>query len=315
MFGKKYLLLELDPFEAELYHLPDLVPYGKNEQKKLSKDGFSWDLAVEAMKILIKEDDCDEYKRYKLFIKKWDYYKQFTDQSAQANWKEAEKSISKILSIDLLDPSAYLNLGFTYRSQGEYLKAELSYLKGLELTRFKAPFMSGLAKVYEELGKFEEAIFTWYQIIDEHANLDSKNSDTNSDSYIPVIKQVADEALDKLIEGKVYKRVEDGVVLNPNKTLIEFAHSSNKSQAIYEREEPDLTSIEKRQSIEKLEPDVNFERLMMKSFQRQYNDVEALTKLGVKLVHHQFTKLAVKVFERVYQLSQLEGKKLSSVTS
>jgi tetratricopeptide (TPR) repeat protein len=311
LFGKKYLLLELDPFEAELYHLPDLIPYPKNEQKKLSKEGFNWDHAVSAMKALVKEDDCDEYKRYRLFIKKWDLYKQFTEFSTQGNFKEAEKSINKILAIDLLDPSAYLNLAFCYRSQGEYLKAEQSYVKGLELTKFRAPFLSGLAKTYEEINKFEEAIFNWYQILEEKTNYEAKTIMPYSENYMPVVNEAAEEALEKLIGSKVYKRVAEDVVMTPNKTYIEFAHSSDKAQAIYEREEPDLTSIERRQTIEKLEPDQNFERLMIRSFQKNYNDVEALTKLGVKLVHHQFTKLAVKVFERVYQLSQLEGKKVA----
>lgn len=308
-------MLELDSFEAEIYHLPDLVPYPKAEQKKLSKDGFNWDFAVEAMKALLKDDDCEEYKRYKLFVKKWELYKLFNEYLVKENCKEAEKCINKILAIDLLDPSAYLNLAFCYRSQGEYYKAEQSYIKGLELTKFKAPFLLGLAKTYEELNKFEEAIFTWYQILEEKAIFDSKNTQAYSDTYINIVKDASEEAMAKLIENKVYKHVEEDVICTPNKSYVEFAHSSNKSQAIYEREEPDLTSIEKRQTVDKLEPDINFERLMVKSFQKQYNDMEALTRLGVKLVHHQFTKLAIKVFERVYQLSQIEGKKPTALNA
>ena len=38
MFGNKFLLLELDPFEAEYYHLPQFVPYLQKEQKHLKKE-------------------------------------------------------------------------------------------------------------------------------------------------------------------------------------------------------------------------------------------------------------------------------------
>ena len=65
MFGNKFLLLELDPFEAEYYHLPQFVPYLQKEQKHLKKEGFSWDKAVDAMSALVKEEDCEEYKLYK----------------------------------------------------------------------------------------------------------------------------------------------------------------------------------------------------------------------------------------------------------
>ena len=49
---------------------------------------------------------------------------------------------------------------------------------------------------------------------------------------------------------------------------------------------------------------------MRKEFQEYYNNIEGLTQLGVKLVHHQYTKLAVKVFDRVYQLSRIQGREI-----
>ena len=72
MFGSKYLLLELDRSEAEFYHLPVYVPYLKKHQTNLQEFGFEWELAVEAMRLLTEEMDADEYRLYKLFIKKWD---------------------------------------------------------------------------------------------------------------------------------------------------------------------------------------------------------------------------------------------------
>lgn len=263
MFGNKYLLLELDKFEAELYHLPDLVPYHSADQKKLDKDGFDWDLAVKAMKTLIKEDDCDEYKPYKLFVRKWGLYDELNKHILNKEFKEAEKVIDKILSIDLLDPSAYLNLGLVFRSQKEYYKSEQAYLKGLDLVVFRTPFLIGLARTYEELGKFEDVIYTWNQVANESHN---------------------EEALEKLIEYKVYRNsIED-----------------LKKQKITE------------QASLNLEPGINFETLMRKEFQKSYNDIEALTKLGTRLVHHKLTELAVKVLERVYQLSQVQGVTLTS---
>jgi tetratricopeptide (TPR) repeat protein len=258
VFGNKYLLLELNKLEAELYHLPDLVPYHSADQKKLTKDGFDWNLAVKAMKTLIKEDDCDEYKLYKLFVRKWDLYEELTKLINNENFKEAEKIVDKILSIDLLDPSAYLNLGLIFRSQKEYYKSEQAYLKGLDLVIYRTPFLTGLAKTYEALGKFEDAIYTWNQVANESHN---------------------HEALEKLIEHKVYL----GSIEDLKKQKITQQESLN------------------------LEPGINFETLMRKEFQKSYNDVEALTKLGTRLVHHKLTELAVRVFERVYQLSQVQG--------
>ena len=263
VFGNKYLLLELNKLEAELYHLPDLVPYHSSDQKKLNKDGFSWDLAVQAMKSLIKEDDCDEYKLYKLFVRKWGLYDELNQHIQGKRFKEAEKVIDKILSIDLLDPSAYLNLGLVFRSQKEYYKSEQAYLKGLDLVIYRTPFLTGLAKTYEELGKFEDAVYTWNRAAEE--------SDSN-------------EALEKLIEHKVYQG-----------SISELKQSKINEQVKIN-----------------LEPGINFETLMRKEFQKSYNDVEALTKLGTRLVHHKLTELAVKVFERVYQLSQVQGIVLSN---
>lgn len=258
VFGNKYLLLEINKLEAELYHLPDLVPYHSADQKKLSKDGFNWDLTVKAMKTLIKEDDCDEYKLYKLFVRKWGLYEELTKLIESERFNDAEKVIDKILSIDLLDPSAYLNLGLIFRLQKKYYESEQAYLKGLDLVTHRTSFLRGLAKTYEELGKFEDAIYTWNQITNE------------SDDP---------EALAKLIEHHVYI----GSI------------NDLKKQKISEQESLDL------------EPGINFETLMRKEFQKSYNDVEALTKLGTRLVHHKLTELAVKVFERVYQLTQVQG--------
>ncbi len=215
------------------------------------------------MKSLIKEDDCDEYKPYKLFVRKWGLYDELNKHIQNKQFKEAEKVIDKILSIDLLDPSAYLNLGLVFRSQKEYYKSEQAYLKGLDLVVYRMPFLTGLAKTYEELGKFEDAIYTWNQIANE------------SHSH---------EALEKLIEHKVFQ----GSIEDLKKQKIAQQDSLN------------------------LEPGINFETLMRKEFQKSYNDVEALTQLGTRLVHHKLTELAVKVLERVYQLSQVQGVALTS---
>ncbi len=257
MFGSKYLLLELDKHEAELYHLPDLVPYLSSDQKKLNKEGFNWELSVKAMKSLVKEEDCDEYKLYKLFVRKWGLYSELTSAINEQRLTEAEKTIDKILSIDLLDPSAYLNLGYVFRLQKEYYRSEQAYLKGLDIVVYRTPFLSGLAKTYEELGKFDDAIYTWNRVAEE-----------SDDS----------EAISKLIDHKVYCGDMESI----------------KQQKINE------------QARLNLEPGINFETLMRKEFQKSYNDVEALTKLGTRLVHHKLTELAVKVFERVYQLSQVQ---------
>lgn len=263
MFGNKYLLLELNKLEAELYHLPDFVPYHSSDQKKLNKDGFDWTLAVKAMRTLVKEDDCEEYKLYRLFVRKWDLYEELTKLINDKHFKEAEKVVDKILSIDLLDPSAYLNLGLIFRSEKEYYKSEQAYLKGLDLVVYRTPFLTGLAKTYEELGKFEDAIYTWNQVANESHD---------------------QEAIGKLIEHRVYQG-----------SIEEL-----KRQKICEQESLNL------------EPGINFETLMRKEFQKSYNDVEALTKLGTRLIHHKLTELAVKVLERVYQLSQVQGTVLAN---
>lgn len=241
----KYLLLELDKFEAEFYHLPDFVPYFNSDQKKLSKDGFQWDLSVEAMRKLIKEDDCDEYKLYRLFVRKWPLYDALTQAIQTEQYTEAEKIAEQILAIDLLDPSVYLNLASVLCRQGHYYKAEQTYHKGLDLVKHRIPFLIGLAELYEALGKLEDAIHMWNQVLEE--------SGENV------------EAIENLIKHQVYQNSQ-------------------------------------------LDPGINFERLMMKEFQKAFNNVDTLTKLGVKLVHYKLTKLAVKVFERVYQLSDSTAK-------
>jgi hypothetical protein len=47
--------------------------------------------------------------------------------------------------------------------------------------------------------------------------------------------------------------------------------------------------------------------MMRRSFTCNYNNLKKLNKLGVKLVHHKYTDLAVKVFERVYELSHFSS--------
>lgn len=257
MFGNKYLLLELDKAEADFYHLPVYVPYLKKYQKELKEFGFEWDLAVEAMQLLIEEMDVEEYKPYKLFIKKWDHYKFLSILIKEEKWQEAEKEIDKILSIDLLDPSAYLNLGFVFRQQEINEKAEQAYLKGLELLPNNVPFLAGLARTYEEWGKSGEAIYTWKRVLD--------------------LSEDNEEALNMLIKHKVYKEVK--------------------------KRDPKT-----KKHMVKYVPDENFEKLMSKEFQKNHDDIEALTDLGLKLIQENYTKLAIKVFERVYQLSQLQGK-------
>lgn len=260
MFGNKYLLLELDAFEAEFYHLPKIVPYLAKKQKKLNQDGFDWDDCVEAMRELIKEEDCEEYKAYKLFARKWPLYSKLNKATQEKRFQDARKIIDKILSIDLLDPSAYLNLGFCFRSEREFHRAEQTYKKGMELVDHQVPFLTGLAKTYEDLGKFEEAIYLWNKIFK-----------TNKSK----------ESLKKLIDLKIYTS--------------ELSIEELKQSKIEEIDELDLS------------PGINFERLMLKEFQKSFNNMDALTKLGVKLVHHKFSKLALKVFDRVYQLSRVTG--------
>lgn len=241
MFTKsKYLLLELDKFEAELYHLPDFVPYFNSDQKKLAKEGFQWDLSVEAMRKLIKEEDCEEYKLYRLFVRKWPLYDSLTQAIKAERYQDAERIIDNILAIDSLDPSAYLNLAHVLCKQSQYYRSEQVYYQGLDLVRHRTPFLIGLARVYEAFGKLEDAIHMWNVVFEESVD--------NT------------EALESLIKHRVYQNSQ-------------------------------------------LDPGLNFERLMIKEFQKAFNNIDALTKLGVKLVHYKLTKLAVKVFERVYQLS------------
>lgn len=261
MLKSRFLLLELDKYEADFYHLPQFVPYLKQDQESLELEGFNWEKSIEAMKCLLKEHDFEEYKLYKQFVKKWDYYKILSKCIKEENWSEAEKTIDKILSIDLLDPSAYLNLGYISRIQKHLNKAEQSYLKGLELIDKGIPFLTGLAKTYEELGKIDDAIYVWQEIFD--LSKDGQN----------------EEAMEMLVKHKVYKKTEK----RDPKTKKKFFN---------------------------FEPDENFERLMRKRFQRNYNNLIVLTDLGLKLIEESFTKLAIKVFERVYHLSQLEGKEI-----
>jgi tetratricopeptide (TPR) repeat protein len=264
MLGTKYLLLELEKFEADFYHLPVFVPYLKKDQDGLKTQGFDWELAVEAMRTLSSEKDYEEYKPYKLFVKKWEHYKLLSQSLKNEEWQEAEKIVNKILSIDLLDPSAYLNLGFVSRSQREFEKAEQAYTKGLELMPDAIPFLAGLARTYEELGKIDDAIYTWKRIVD-------LTKDTNSSEH--------EEAFDMLVKHRVYQKIQ----YRDQKTL---------------------------RKTSKYVPDENFERLMRRTFQKNYHNIEALTELGLKLIQESYTKLAIKVFERVYQMSRIEGKEI-----
>lgn len=259
MLSGKYLLLELDPVEADFYHLPEVVPYFRDEQKNLDEKGFDWEVAVSAMRALVSEADFDEYKPYKLFIKKWDHYKTLSQFIKSKKWHEAEKIIDKILSIDLLDPSAYLNLGFVFRSRGEFSKAKQVYLKGMELIPSNIPFLAGLARTYEELKQDNEAIYYWKQILD----LENDN----------------EEALNMLIKHRVYKRIEKRDPSTKRKTF-------------------------------KTVIDENFGILMEKTFEKNYDNLEVLTDLGLTLIQESQTKLAVNVFERVYQLSKEQNKEI-----
>ncbi len=265
MLGDRYLLLEIDKAEAEFYHLPNYVPYPKGQQGTLNEIGFDWELSVDAMRKLVTEMDIEEYKPYKLFIKKWDYYKALSQAIKEERWKDAEKTVDKILSVDLLDPSAYLNLGFIFRHQGQHDKAEHSYLKGLELMPDSLPFMAGLAKTYEKLGKIDDAIYLWKRTWD-------KSSGDHQES---------EEAIAMLVKYKVYDRIE--------------------------KRDP----ATKRKSMRYV-PGENYEKLMRKEFQKNYNDIEALADLGLKLINENYTKLSIKVFERVYQLSQLRAREVAA---
>lgn len=253
MFGSKYLLLELDRSESEFYHLPLFVPYLRKYKKRLKESGFEWNLCVKSMSQLVKELDVEEYKLYKLFAKKWDHYKNLSGKIKSRSWKESEKIIDKILSIDLLDPSAYLNLGYVMRKQRDFQKAEYAYKKGLELLKTNIPLLAGLARTYEESQKEDEAIYTWKRILDISSN--------------------NEEALEMLSKHKVFQKVS---TQDPK---------TNK---------PSFKYI----------PDKKFEDLMKIEFKKNYNDIEALTELGLKLMKDSYTKLAIKVFERVYRLSK-----------
>jgi len=313
MFKKRYILLDLNLFEAEFYHLPTFVPYFEKDQKRLDQEGFSWELSLVAMRSLVKEDNCDEYKLYKLYVRKWEFYQRLTNAIALENWADAEKIIDKILSIDLLDPSAYYNKAFLLRQTNEYKKSEQAYLKGLELVSIKALFRSGLAKTYEAVGKIEAAIYLWYEVLNE---IEEKNLLEDNANHI--FQAVHKEAIDRLIEFKVYRYADNTAPGANPKSFIEFAKSNAKSQAVYEQELPELmpgikVDTDDEQSKTDLEAGDNFAMLMRKCFEQHYNDLAELNKLGITLVHYKLTALAVRVFERVYQLSQYESKNLAGV--
>lgn len=298
MFKKKYLLLELDPFEAEFYHLPEFVPYFEKDQKKFDAEGFDWELSLKAMRTLVSEEDCPEYKLYRLFIRKWSLYQKLSEATEAEKWAEAEKTIERILAIDLLDPSAYLNLGLVARSQENFQKSRQSFLKGLELVKYKTPFLAGLAKTYETIGNFEDAIYHWNEIIEE------SNKNLEETLSCDILEAAYRDALHKLVEKKVFKF---NAEYESKASSIEFAKTTESSQAIYEQEELPGMFTQNSKLSQELEPDYYYERLMRKIFQKHFNDKDALTKLGVKLVHHKLTKLAVRVLERVYQLGETES--------
>lgn len=293
MFGlkQKYLLLEPSRLETEFYHLPSFVPYSTWEQKKLKQSGFDWEKSVQAMIALIKEGDCEEYKLYKLFIKKWPLYKELNSFIKEKNWRSSEKLINKILQIDLLDPSAYLNYGFVLRSQRKFYQAEQAYLKGLDLISYQTPFLTGLAKTYEELGKFEDAIFAWNKVFELSGN---------------------NESLNRLSSLGVYDSESVRLFLDPaNNPRVQVASIEEFKSTNSILEDNLHDDVESALSHEdNLKPGPNFERLMCKVFQDSYNDLETLNKLGVKLAHYQYTDLAVKVLDRVYQLSRIQGQEI-----
>lgn len=246
----------MDKNEADFYHLPAYVPYLKKYQKNLKEFGFDWDLAVHAMQCLIEEMDAEEYKPYKLFIRKWSFYKELSKQIKEENWLEAEKIIDKILSIDLLDPSAYLNLGFIFRRMEKYEKAEQAYKKGQELMPESAPFMAGLARTYDECGKREQAIDAWQALI----------SKIDNESELA-------EAYQMLEQYNVFRKVE--------------------------KEDP-RTKAKKIDYV----PAAKYDDMMHKEFLACGDDIDALTKLGLKLTKSGQTKVAMKVFAKVYELSK-----------
>jgi tetratricopeptide (TPR) repeat protein len=296
VFKKKYLLLELEPFEAEFYHLPNFVPYFEKDQKRLEKDGFNWEASVEAMKALVEEDYSDEYKPYKSFIRKWDYYKKLTENINNKSWHDAQKNANQILSIDLLDPSVYFNLGIIARNQGEIVKSEQAYKKGLELVENKTPFFAGLAKTYEEVSNFDDAMYYWFEVFElSYGNEEHQN--------VQILMDIFYEAIESLLRLKVF----DKTMVNQDPgSFIELSKFSGSAKALYEQELPSFIPhdlLEEVNSSAEFVPGENFQRMMRRSFTCNYNNLKKLNKLGVKLVHHKYTDLAVKVFERVYELS------------
>ncbi len=209
MFGKKYLLLEIDKSEAEFYHLPAIVPYPSKEQRNLDRDGFSWELSIKAMQDLLKSDSSEEYKPYRLFVQKWKLYAGLDLALKSSNWLEAESIIQNIFTIDLLDPSAHLNLGFVYQAQKMYAEAIHTYTKGSELVENRSPFILALASCYEEIGNEDEAFYLWDQI-----------------------KNISTIAMQKLIEYRVYKINSDSADINytrlAEKTFQKFFNNSEK---------------------------------------------------------------------------------------
>ena len=305
MFKKKYLLLELEPFEAEFYHLPNFVPYFEKDQKKLEKEGFNWEASVEAMKALISEDYSDEYKPYKSFIRKWEFYKKLTENINNKNWHDAQKNASQILSIDLLDPSVYLNLGIIARNQGEMVKSEQAYKKGLELVEYKAPFFAGLAKTYEDVGNFDDAMYYWFEVFEW-------SSTSEEVQNVQILSDIFCQSIEALLRLKVFDKTM--VNKDPN-SFIELSKSSASAKAIYEQELPSALAAhntEEPNSTAEFVPGENFQRMMRRSFTCNYNNLKKLNKLGVKLVHYKYTDLAVKVFERVYELSHFSEKQVAS---
>jgi len=77
---------------------------------------------------------------------------------------EADKAISEYVRTIEIDPTyalAYLNLGLIYRERGEYNLAIKSYKEALELDlepHIKKQVLMGIAMVYEEQGKYPDAI-------------------------------------------------------------------------------------------------------------------------------------------------------------
>ncbi len=288
VFKKKYLILELDAFEAEFYHLPQFVPYFEKDQKKLDTHGFDWNSCVEAMKYLLEEDSCDEYRLYKLFVKKWDYYKKLTSYIDSKNYTEAQKIVNQILSVDILDPSVYLNLGNIYFCQSQFLKAQQAYLKGLEIVDFKTPFLAGLAKTYEAIGHYDDAMFYWFEVFNwslAHKEIEE----------LDLLNQVFEDSISSLLRLKVFdKLVEDSEQVAQQDPLV-----------IPDAIPRSLVKLDQDYGAEFV-PGHNFLRMMRRSFTMNYNQQQKLNSLGVKLVHHKFTDFAVKVFERVYELSHFK---------